>query len=319
MPVPSPYKVSLGEYVLVVSRKGGTNPHLLKVSDLKEGKIEPIMLNNEGVTGGTFPIHSGAVIKGHTYVSNLSGGGKWSPLKIYYYETPTSAPEVILNVTLDTIDGANSRHGDNASFNLDENGNGYVFFGNNAATDVLRFTIRNWKEIDPASATVLGSDSKANSYITVNRIWGTDSYIFGGIYMAPKIVDESMSVQYALKPTSVAAQSTACQIISFNGERYLVTMTAGRTEDVTPTMNVYDITKGGDTLTDCLAKFEEGDRKPVYSFILGGGKSISPGTNLNYYIEKDAEGKDSKLYLFAARCDSGFAICEFPIKVALDD
>ena len=56
-----------GEYVLVVSRKGGTNPHLLKVSDLKEGKIEPIMLNNEGVTGGTFPIHSGAVIKGHTY------------------------------------------------------------------------------------------------------------------------------------------------------------------------------------------------------------------------------------------------------------
>ena len=137
--------------------------------------------------------------------------------------------------------------------------------------------------------------------------------------MAPKIVDESMSVQYALKPTSVAAQSTACQIISFNGERYLVTMTAGRTEDVTPTMNVYDITKGGDTLTDCLAKFEEGERKPVYSFILGGGKSISPGTNLNYYIEKDAAGKDSKLYLFAARCDSGFAICEFPIKVALDD
>lgn len=308
-----------GEYVLVVSRKGGTNPHLLKVSDLKEGKIEPIMLNNEGVTGGTFPIHSGAVIKGHTYVSNLSGGGKWSPLKIYYYETPASAPEVILNVTLNTIDGANSRHGDNASFNLDENGNGYVFFGNNGSTDVLRFTIRNWKEIDPASATVLGSDSKANSYITVNRIWETDSYIFGGIYMAPKIVDESMSVQYALKPTSVAAQSTACQIISFNGERYLVTMTAGRTEDVTPTMNVYDITKGGDTLTDCLAKFEEGDRKPVYSFILGGGKSISPGTNLNYYIEKDAEGKDSKLYLFAARCDSGFAICEFPIKVALDD
>lgn len=308
-----------GEYVLVVSRKGGTNPHLLKVSDLKEGKIEPIMLNNEGVTGGTFPIHSGAVIKGHTYVSNLSGGGKWSPLKIYYYETPASAPEVILNVTLDTIDGANSRHGDNASFNLDENGNGYVFFGNNAATDVLRFTIRNWKEIDPASATVLGSDSKANSYITVNRIWGTDSYIFGGIYMAPKIVDESMSVQYSLKSTSVPAQSTACQIISFNDERYLVTMTAGRTEDVTPTMNVYDITKGGDTLTDCLAKFEEGDRKPVYTFILGGGKSISPGTNLNYYIEKDAAGKDSKLYLFAARCDSGFAICEFPIKVALDD
>lgn len=137
--------------------------------------------------------------------------------------------------------------------------------------------------------------------------------------MAPSIVDELLSVKYSLKSSSVPSQSTASRIISFNEERYLVTLTAGRTEAVTPTMNVYDITKGGDSLTDCLARFESGDRKPVYTFILGGEKSTSPGTNLDYYIEKDADGKDSKLYLFAARCDSGFAICEFPIKVALDD
>lgn len=308
-----------GEYVLVVSRKGGTNPHLLKVSDLKEGNINPLMLNNEGVTGGTFPICCGAVINGRTYINNLSGGGKWSPLKIYYYETPASAPEVILNLTLDTIEGANTRHGDNVSFNLDEKGDGYVYFGSNNAADVLRFTIKNWKEIDPASAVVLGSATGANSYPTINRIWGTDNYIFSGINMGPQIVDESLSVQYSLKSTSVPSQSTASRIISFNEERYLVTVTAGRTEDVTPTMNVYDITKGGDSLTDCLARFESGDRKPVYTFIIGGGKSTSPGTNIDYYIEKDADGKDSKLYLFAARCDSGFAICEFPIKVALDD
>lgn len=223
------------------------------------------------------------MINGHTYVNNLSGGGKWSPLKIYYYETPDSAPEVILNVTLDTIEGANTRHGDNVSFNLDEKGNGYVYFGSNNAADVLRFTVKNWKEIDPASAAVFASANGANSYPTINRIWDTDSYIFSGINMAPLIVDESLSfVQYSLKSSSVPSQSTASRIISFNEERYLVTLTAGRTEAVTPTMNVYDITKGGDSLADCLARFESGDRKPVYTFILGGEKSTSPGTNLDY-------------------------------------
>lgn len=305
-----------GEYVLVLSRNGGTKPHLLKVADLKEGKLEPIMLDVTGVSGGTFPIHSGAVIKGHTYVSNLSGGGKWSPLKIYYYETPASAPEVLLNVTLDTIEGANTRHGDNASFNVDDQGNGYVYFGSNNAADVLRFDIRNWKEI--SNPKVLPSASGANSYITVNRIQGTEQYIFGGIYMTPKIVDASMSVRYDLKAGSVADQSTACQVVSFNAERYLVTCTAGRTETVTPTVYVYDITKGGN-LEEALTIFESGERKPVYTFILGGDKSIAPGTNLLYSIEKDGEGKDAGLSLFASRSDSGFAIMEFPIKIALDD
>lgn len=306
-----------GEYVLVLSRNGGVKPHILKVADLKQGKIEPIMLDLTGVAGGTFPIHSGAVIKGHTYVANLSGGGKWSPLKIYHYETPASVPETILNVTLDGIDGANTRHGDNASFNLDDKGNGYVYFGSNNAADILRFDIKNWTEV--SNPTVLPSNKSGNSYITVNRILGTDKYIYGGLYMSPKIVDASMSVLYDLKAGSVAAQSTACQVIEFNAERYLVTLTGGRTENVNPTVYVYDITKGGDKLEDGLNSFESKEIQPVYTFVLGGGKNIAPGTNLFYSIEKDAEGKDSKLYLFASRCNSGFAILEFPIKVALDD
>lgn len=305
-----------GEYVLVVSRNGGTLPHILKVSDLKQGKVEPIMLDVTGVTGGTFPIHSGAVVKGHTYVSNLSGGSAASPLKIYHYQTPTSAPEVILDINLAEV-GAGIRHGDNASFNLDENGNGFVYFGSNNAADILRFDIKNWKEV--SNPIVLPSDRNGNSYITVNRIWGTEKYIYGGLYMSPKIVDASMSILYDLKSGSVAEQSTACQIINFNAERYLVTLTGGRTDTVNPTVYVYDITKGGDKLEDGLTYFESKEIQPVYTFVLGGGKSIAPGTNLFYSIEKDGEGKDSKLYLFASRSDSGFAILEFPIKIALDD
>lgn len=306
-----------GEYVLVLSRSGGTKPHLLKVADLKQGRLEPIMLDLTGIAGGTFPIHSGALVKGHVYVANLSGGGKWSPLKIYHYETPTSVPETILNVTLDGIEGANTRHGDNASFNLDEDGNGYVYFGSNNSADILRFDIKNWKEV--SNPTVLPSNPKGSSYITVNHIWGTDHYIYGGLYMPPKIVDASMSVVYDMKAGSVAEQSTACQVIRFNAERYLVTLTGGRTETVNPTVYVYDITKGGDKLEDGLASFESREIQPVYTFVLGGGKSIAPGTNLFYTIEKDAEGKDAKLFLFASRSDSGFAILEFPIKMALDD
>ena len=41
-----------GEHVLVVSR--ATQPHLLKVSDLKKGEINPILLDLTGVSGGTF-------------------------------------------------------------------------------------------------------------------------------------------------------------------------------------------------------------------------------------------------------------------------
>lgn len=79
-----------GEHVLVVSR--ATQPHLLKVSDLKKGEINPILLDLTGVSGGTFSYNMGALSNGHVYLSSLSGA-KASPLKIYHWETPDSQPE----------------------------------------------------------------------------------------------------------------------------------------------------------------------------------------------------------------------------------
>lgn len=40
----------------------------------------------------------------------------------------------------------------------------------------------------------------------------------------------------------------------------------------------------------------------------------TPWQQTDYYIEKDENGKDAKLCVFASRTGSGFVICEFPIK-----
>ncbi len=61
------------DYVLMVSRQGGIRPHLLRISDLKEGNSSnPIMLSTTNVTGGTFPISAGRLSHGHVYICNLA-------------------------------------------------------------------------------------------------------------------------------------------------------------------------------------------------------------------------------------------------------
>ena len=90
-----------GQYVLVVTRTDN-KPHLLKVDDLKAGNINRIPLDLTDVSGGTFPYNMGALANGHIYMATLAGG-KPSPLKIYYWETPTSKPEVIFTSTVENI------------------------------------------------------------------------------------------------------------------------------------------------------------------------------------------------------------------------
>ena len=88
----------------------------------------------------------------------------------------------------------------------------------------------------------------------------------------------------------------------------------GSASKATPTIYVYNITRGN-TIEDALKIFDNSDNhNPVYSFALGGFGNSAPSAQTGYYVEKDANGKDSKLYIFGARSDSGFAICSFPIK-----
>ena len=64
-----------------------------------------MMLDLTGVTGGTFSYNMGALANGHVYIASLSGS-QASPLKIYYWDTPTSKPEVIADIKVSDIPGA---------------------------------------------------------------------------------------------------------------------------------------------------------------------------------------------------------------------
>lgn len=305
-----------GEYVLVVSR-GETKPHLLKVSDLKEGKTNPIQLDLTGVSGGTFPYNTGALSGGHVYLVSLSGGPA-SPLKIYYYETPTSAPEVIAEINIAGIEGAGKRHGDAMAMNLDEKGNGYIYFPDNGATEVLRFTVKNYKTIsDPL---VIPHKKDVTTFNSIYRIGNSSEYLWAGIRTGIMLTDANLGINYTMNKDNFPMESIAARIFTFNKSRYLMTCSAGlgSSSKATPTLSVYDITKGN-TVKEALEIFDQAENhNPVYSFILGGSGNAAPGTQTNYYIQRDEKGNDEKLYIFASRANSGFVICELPVMVAED-
>ena len=299
-----------GTHVLIVARNE-TTPHLLKVSDLQAGKQIPIQLDLTGVSGGIFAYNMGALANGHVYLASLSGG-KPSPLKIYYWDTPTSKPEVIANINIADIPGAGDRHGDNMSLNIDKDGNGYIFFGDNGSTEILRFTVTGHKTI--GNPTILPSNKEMTANMSMYRIEATSEYLLSGLRFPVALTDEMGNVKYQLSKDHIAAESIGARIFTFNKARYLLTCTVGfgSKTKTTPTMNLYDITKGN-TVQEALERFTAADtHNPVYSFILGGTFTGAPGVNTNYFIERDADGNDVKLYLFASRVNSGFVICELP-------
>lgn len=305
-----------GEHVLVVSRK--TAPHLLKVSDLKNGETKPIMLDLTGVSGGTYSYNMGALVNGHVYIATLSGG-QASPLKIYYWDTPTSVPEVVANINVAEIPEAGNRHGDNISVNIDKNGNGFIFFGDNASTKFLRLTVSNHKTI--GSPKVLTSSSDAGMVTNVFRIEDTDQYVWSGLRLPVTLVDESLGAKYKMNKDYLAIEPVASRIFTFNGERYLLVCTAGHgsASKATPSVIVYNLTKGS-TVEEAMQKFDEGENhNPDYTFILGGSGNGAALAQTDYRIVKDENGKDAKLCIFGSRTDSGFVICEFPIKQEEED
>ncbi|NCC10268.1 MAG: DUF4623 domain-containing protein [Bacteroidia bacterium] len=302
-----------GQQVLIVARSA-TKPHLLNVSDLKKGEIKPISLDMTDVSGGTYPYNQGALANGHVYMASLSGS-KASPLKIYYWETPTSKPEVVANINVGSIPNVGNRHGDNLSLSLDKHGNGFIFFGDNASTEILRFTVTNHKTIsDPI---VLPSNSNATSFMNINRIEETSQFVWSGVRTGIMLTDELANVKYTVNPSYTAVEAIDPRVFTFNKERYLMVCTAGlgSATKATPAIYVYNITKGN-TVEESLKLFNDGENHhPDYTFILGGSGNAAPSAQTGYAIEKDEKGNDVKLLLFGARADSGFVICEFPIKL----
>src|SRR5690625_438271 len=90
-----------GEHVLIVTRAEGGS-HLLKVSDLEKGEVDPIYLNMDGVNGGTYDVNLGDIVDGHAYVANLPTGPS-QHLKIYHWTDPHAAPDVVADLNYGAI------------------------------------------------------------------------------------------------------------------------------------------------------------------------------------------------------------------------
>lgn len=301
-----------GEYVLIVRR---TPPYVLKYEDLKAGKIEPQELDMTGVEGGLFAVNCGFLANGHIYIATLSSGAA-SPLKIYYYETPASKPEVIGNFT--NIPGTTTRHGDAISGNIDKNGNGYIFFGDNGATDFVRIKVTNHKTT--GEATVLSNNANATANTYVYRIEDTDKYLWSGLRLPVTLTDENVtpgSASLPLDDNILPKESVAARMFTFNQERYLMACVAkyGGASKATPALNVYNLTKGAN-VEEAMENFKAAEsHNPDYSIIIGGDSGITaPGICTNYHIVKDSNGNDEKLIIFGYRLNTGFVIAEFGIK-----
>jgi len=310
-----------GEYVFVPSRQGGTNPHLLKVSDLKDGKIEKIDLNTTGISGGTLAVQSGAFSGNHLYVFNLSDA---NGLKIYFYRNFKSnlnaAPEVIVVSTSGHEGTTNTRFGENTSVNLDANGNGYIYMPNNPFQRVLRLKVENYTNITE-KITIQMPSTAFTFGVSYNQIIGTSEYLTTSYNSLLYVMNESGAV-ISSAPTSIIEASAAdARVVYFNEERYLIYMTAGVNSTSATVFKVFDITRGSsisEALTIFAAKSEIA-RKPLLEFALNGGANSAPITRTSWVVEKDENGNDDKLMLFATATDAGFVFFEIPKKVALDD
>ena len=303
-----------GEHVLVVTRHE-MGSHLLRLEDLRNDVINPITLNSTGVEGGTLTVNVGAQAHGHTYIANLSAG-LVSPFKIYHWTDPSQAPEVIANINKAEIEGAGARHGDNMSLSIDENGNGYMFFGDNAVTQILRLKVTNFTQI--TEPKVLQTQAGMGAFMNMNQIGNSEEFLLTGHEGPIMLTNADAVVSYTMARTSVPIGTLDPKVVFFNGERYLLTVTGhrgGAADHVA--MYLYDITRGA-TITEALEIFEAGNKTPLFQHSLLGPQNTSASTRADWHVIKDDEGNDDKLLLFGASNDAGFVIAEFP-KKTLDD
>ena len=299
-----------GDHVLVVSRAGGINPHLLAVEDLKAGKTNPIKLNTEGISGGIFPVSSGKLMQGRVYITNMAGDKP----NIYYWETPTSKPEIIFTGTEINATGA-GRYGDSMAMYVDEKGNGFIFLENNSTNVITRLHIKNFKDIVKTDEiNIKASSGKAGGqFFSLTKVKGTNYYLYTGFEAPLMLVDEGGNLVTQVSDASVPTGVNEAHIFDFNGKRYLAATTACRSGRNMPseTIYLYDITRG-DNVVDALNLLESNNYKPVYQETLQGSGTTSPGTNCNYAI------KDDILYVFGSGTDAGFMIVEAP-KMVLEE
>ncbi|WP_025069559.1 DUF4623 domain-containing protein [Bacteroides propionicifaciens] len=297
-----------GEYALIVSRKDGLAPHLLSREDIIAGKLDqPIMLNTEGIVGGTFPISGGRLVQDKIYIANMAS----SLVKVYMWDTPTSKPQLIFEQDLLEA-GEGGRFGDSMDMYLDESGNGFIFFENNSSSKIRRIQISNFTTVDKVDVInpKASTGSAGGQYFSYTKVEGTPYYLYTGFSAPLMLVDEGGNM--VTKITSTPERINQARIVNFNEKRYLVGVTAARYPgDSGQSIYVYDITRGNNVV-DALNLLEVENYKPVFNKAFGVDVTTSPGTNCGAAVV------DDKLYIFGAADGQGFVMYEVP-EASLED
>ena len=307
-----------GQHVLVLSREpvGGQASHLLRYSDLKAGNVVPVNLNTTGISGGFFTTSGGAQINGHTYAANMTLNITTEPLRIYHWTNPANPPQLISTISMTVADvGTVVRFGDVMSVNIDASGNGYMFFTANAGTRSIRVTVTNFNTIsDPQ---LLTTPTSLGIWTSVNKFG--DDYIITGtpynFYVGNERLVSNLIITAGPELPQLALDP---KLVLFNGERYLITTSGNPSSTGTGSvLYVYDLTRGA-TIREALVNFQASGKIPIYKHTIGGTPNTYPLGFTDYAVIKNSEGKDDKLVLYTAAPQAGFALIEFPIKVALD-
>ena len=318
-----------GEYVLLANR---TAPKLFRTSDLlNDDTSNPILLNLTGVEGGTHVISAGRLSHGHIYLCNLATAvgdieGGAGPLKVYHYASPTAVPEVVL--TWDGTGIANSadnyagRIGDNISVNLDENGNGYIyFFKQEADNKFYRFAVTGFTNF--SAPTELELPAVCNYYGMMNQV-GDNQYLFTSSFVKMMwLFDADATVLRQFEWTSMpsgANINNGCdpRVIEFNRSRYLLLSNSRRyVKDGYPEegLFVFDISEGQD-ITAAMVKMQERQDaedeaealEPCYTYLMTGSETFSAAC----VALCNAAEVDGKLLMWSAAPKVGMFLVEVP-------
>lgn len=303
-----------GKNLFMASREGGTFPKTISYNSIRNGSPSENILDITGIAGGTYLISSCGIAQGHYYICNLTTTLPDPVFKVYHWADANAPCETVLE-TEGVADVFAGRWGDNFSIDLDENGNGYIWlFDHAGGAFCLRFDVTGFTQVNPEPVRIDCPYTLAY-YASMNRVPGEENrYMLTSTYQnAILLVDADLNVYNRIEPEEgkefpVSAENDA-RIISFNGERYMVTCNGwGWSYSKAQTIRVYDLSQGVDAQM-AITNFNQTDRNPVYTFELVGANCSAWSANTGAAI--DDEGN---LLIMGAAPRGGFAVIRVPKK-----
>ena len=301
-------------HILLVSRAdngpGKNGPYLLKISDIQDEIIDPIYLKTDGVSGGTFAWSSGCLAQKHIYIVNLA-----ADVKIYHWADVAATPENIYSFAI-SDHGLTNRMGDDMSMHLDEDGNGYIFLGNNTSSPatcdkVLRIKVTDFTTLsDP---TVLTMPHYVGYWSSYNLVDGaTEEYLYtgncGGLNSI-SLVSDGGSAIYTMPTAAPLNRAGSARTVNYNKEKYFALITGAGGSPSEVAIHLYDITRSS-TTKEGLELLNPS--LPKYKINLGGG-------NTGTYPASLAFGKtDDALFMFGSAPGAGFILVEAPFATEGD-